>query len=97
MDQHARVILVLFRGHSSVDEEYLVIQLSRLNGVTFYLNAEMIQAVEATPDTVITLTSHDKMVVKEPVDLVIERMIDYQRQIRQWSGRNPRPSKQAGD
>jgi flagellar protein FlbD len=97
MDQHDRVILVLFRGRSSVAEVYPVIQLSRLNGVTFYLNAELIQSIEATPDTVITLTSNDKLVVREPADLVIQRMIEYQRQIRQRPGTQPRPAKQVGE
>jgi flagellar protein FlbD len=73
-----------------------VILLSRLNGIPFYLNAEMIQHVETTPDTVITLTSHEKMVVKEPAELVVNRMIEYQRQIRQRPGYQPRPDKKAG-
>ncbi len=73
-----------------------MILLSRLNGITFYLNAELIQLVEATPDTVITLTSHEKMVVKEPAELVVNRMIEYQRQIRQRPGTQPRSRKEAG-
>jgi flagellar protein FlbD len=73
-----------------------VILLSRLNGIPFYLNAELIQVIEATPDTVITLISHEKMVVKEPAELVINRMIEYQRQVRQRPGYQPRVSKQAG-
>jgi flagellar protein FlbD len=74
-----------------------VILLSRLNGVTFYLNAEMIQVIEATPDTVITLTSNEKLVVKEPAELVVNRMIEYQRQVRQRPGYQPRSRKEAGE
>jgi flagellar protein FlbD len=74
-----------------------VIQLSRLNGIAFYLNAEMIQLIEATPDTVITLTSNEKMVVKEPAELVVNRMIEYQRQVRQRPGYQPRSRKEAGE
>jgi flagellar protein FlbD len=73
-----------------------VILLSRLNGIPFYLNAELIQVIESTPDTVITLISHEKMVVKEPAELVINRMIEYQRQVRQRPGYQPRANKQAG-
>ncbi len=73
-----------------------MILLSRLNGIPFYLNAELIQAIEATPDTVITLTSHEKLVVKEPADLVVNRMIEYQRQVRQRPGYQPRQEKKAG-
>jgi flagellar protein FlbD len=74
-----------------------VIQLSRLNGISFYLNAEMIQLIETTPDTVITLTSHEKMVVKEPAELVVNRMLEYQRQVRQRPGYQPRSRKEAGE
>jgi flagellar protein FlbD len=73
-----------------------VILLSRLNGVQFYLNPELVQTVEATPDTVITLTSHEKMVVKEPTQLVIERLMAYQREIRRRSGHPSKPGNEAG-
>ncbi len=73
-----------------------MIQLSHLNGKAFYLNAELVQTVESTPDTVITLTSHEKMIVKEPSELVIDRMIEYQRQVRQRPGYQPRPHKGSG-
>ena len=58
-----------------------MILLSRLNGAAFYLNAEMVQVIESTPDTVITLTTHEKMVVKEPAKVVVDRMIEYQQHI----------------
>lgn len=48
-----------------------MIQLRRLNGVKFYLNCELIKFVEATPDTLITLTQGEKFMVKETVDEVI--------------------------
>ncbi len=56
-----------------------MIQVTRLNGVTYFINAELIQSVEATPDTVITLTNHEKVVVKESVSRIIEEFIHYQR------------------
>ncbi len=59
-----------------------MIQVSRLNGSQFYLNAELIQVIEATPDTVITLTNNVKVIVKEPAAVVVARFIEYQRQIR---------------
>jgi len=42
-----------------------VIELTRMNGTKITLNAELIEIVEETPDTVITLTSGKKILVKE--------------------------------
>ncbi len=54
--------------------------MHRLNGKEFVLNAEHIKFVESTPDTVITLSpSDEKFMVKESVDEVISRTIDYKR------------------
>jgi flagellar protein FlbD len=58
-----------------------VILVTRLNGSQFYINAEMIQVVESTPDTVISLTSETKVVVKENSEEVIRRIIEYRRLI----------------
>lgn len=46
------------------------------------VNAEQIRFVEVTPDTMITLLSGDKVMVKESLDQVVERAVQYQRQIR---------------
>ena len=59
-----------------------MIKVTRLNGKEFVVNAEMIQFMEATPDTVITLANKEKIVVKEGVDDLIKRVIDYNRSIR---------------
>ncbi|MCF6093830.1 flagellar FlbD family protein [Microaerobacter geothermalis] len=48
-----------------------MIQLTRFNGTTFVLNCFLIETIEATPDTVITLNNGKKMVVKESVDEII--------------------------
>jgi flagellar protein FlbD len=58
-----------------------MINLTRFNGSSYYLNAELIQSVEATPDTVITLTNNVKVVVKEPINTVIKSIMDYQKLI----------------
>ena len=54
-----------------------MISLTRLNKTSFYLNAELIEQVESTPDTVITLMTGNNIVVREPVDVVIDRIVDY--------------------
>ena len=58
-----------------------MILVTRLNGSTFYINAELIQMVEETPDTVITLVNEKKLIVKEPAETVTERIIRYQQQV----------------
>lgn len=51
-----------------------MILVTRLNGDTLAVNADMIQRAEATPDTVITLVDGSKLVVTESVDVVIDRV-----------------------
>ncbi|TAM57852.1 flagellar protein [bacterium] len=58
-----------------------MISLHRLNGQSIVLNADLIEYVEATPDTVVTLTSGNKLRVLETLDEVQQRVIAYQRAI----------------
>jgi flagellar protein FlbD len=58
-----------------------MIELTRLDGSAFTLNADLIETVEETPTTVITLTSHKRFTVKEPAAVVVERVIAFRRQI----------------
>ena len=58
-----------------------MIRLTRLNGGTFFLNPELIEHVETTPDTVITLTNGHQFMVREPVDEVIRLVLQYRREI----------------
>ncbi len=59
-----------------------MISVTRFNGTRFYLNAELIQTVEGTPDTVISLTNGVKIIVKEPPETVVDRILSYQTTIR---------------
>ncbi|MFN3150989.1 MULTISPECIES: flagellar FlbD family protein [unclassified Bremerella] len=54
-----------------------MIKLTRLGGEPFVLNAELIRYVEANPDTFITLTNGDRIVVQEGTDVVVDRVIEY--------------------
>ena len=56
-----------------------MIKLSRLRGKEFVVNADMIKYVECTPDTIITLVGNERVVVREPVDEVISRILDFRR------------------
>ena len=56
-----------------------MIKVTRLTGEPFILNAELIRYVESLPDTYITLTSGERLVVKESMDDVLLRAVEYQR------------------
>jgi flagellar protein FlbD len=56
-----------------------VIFLTRMNGTKFYINPELIQTVESTPDTIITLVSSKKFIVKDTPQEIAERFIEYRR------------------
>lgn len=59
-----------------------MIKLTRINGEQFVLNAELIRFVESRPDTYITLTSDERLIVRESLDEVVRRAIEYARAIR---------------
>ena len=56
-----------------------MIYVTRLNDKIFVLNPDLIEMMEETPDTVITLTSGNKYVVSDPIDVLIERIADFRR------------------
>ena len=58
-----------------------MIELSRLNGKKFILNCELIKFIESTPDTVITLTTGDKVMVLEPVDKVLQDTMKFRQEL----------------
>lgn len=49
-----------------------MIQLERINGKPFFLNENLIEVIEETPDTVITLTNGHKYIVRTPVSSIID-------------------------
>ena len=55
-----------------------MVKLTHLGGEQFVLNADLIRYVEARPDTFITLTTGDRLVVTETMDEVLERAVAYQ-------------------
>ena len=59
-----------------------MIVLTRLNGQQFVVNADRIRYVESTPDTVICCDSGDKLMVRESLNEVTKRAIEYARTIR---------------
>mgnify|MGYP000389064234 CR=1 FL=1 len=65
-----------------------MIELTRLNGSRITINAMLIEHLESTPDTVITLTTGRKVVVRESVDEVVKKAVDYLRSLRE-AGADP--------
>jgi flagellar protein FlbD len=68
-----------------------MIRLTRLNHLPLVLNSDLIEHIEVTPDTVITLTSGQILRVRESADEVVERIVDYRRRIYGPEGRPARP------
>jgi flagellar protein FlbD len=62
-----------------------MIKLVKLNGSMIVINAEIIESVEATPDTVINLATGNRFIVRDPVEEVIAKIVDYRRQV--YAGR----------
>ena len=60
-----------------------MIRLTRLNKSEIVINAELIQYLEETPDTVITLTTGNKIVVLEQASVIVDKVIEYKRKIHQ--------------
>lgn len=58
-----------------------MIDVTRFNETQFVLNAELIQTIEETPDTVITLTTGTKYIVKESCEEIKKKVVDYKRSI----------------
>ena len=56
-----------------------MIFVTRLNGSKIYINPELIQMMESTPDTVITLVNNKKFIVKDKPQEIAERFIEYRR------------------
>jgi len=54
-----------------------MIELTRLNGSRLIINCDLIKYVEAAPDTVLTLITSEKLVVREPCDEISERTLAY--------------------
>ncbi len=54
-----------------------MIALQRLNGASFIMNADLIETIESTPDTVITLQSGKKVVVRNSIEDVVRKAVKY--------------------
>jgi len=58
-----------------------MIRLTRLNRVPLVLNSDLIEHIDVTPDTVITLTTGQILRVRESADEVVRRIVDFRRKV----------------
>ncbi len=62
-----------------------MISVTRLNDQPLVINAELIKTVESTPDTLITLINGDRMMVKESLEEIVRKAVEYGRQTRAFA------------
>jgi flagellar protein FlbD len=60
-----------------------MIRVTRLNHVPLVLNSDLIEHIEVTPDTVISLTNGQKIMVRESAEEVVQKVIEFRRTILQ--------------
>lgn len=67
-----------------------MIKVTRLNGETFYINPDLIEFIEETPDTVVSMITGRKIIIQETVPEVLEHILEYRKRIPQcnWSGKS---------
>ena len=58
-----------------------MIEVTRLNGVVYFLNPHQIEYIENNPDTTLTMLSGKRLVVREDYQSVLGRIIEYRKQI----------------
>lgn len=58
-----------------------MIKVTLINDTAIALNSDLIEVMEATPDTIISLTTGKKMIVRESVDEVIDRIVEFRKRI----------------
>ena len=72
-----------------------MIEVTRFDGSRIFVNPDLIELIEANPDTVISLTTQKKLVVRESPEELLARIIAYKREIGvalppvRTTGRNP--------
>ena len=80
-------ILSGFLRTGTPEAGFSMIQLTRINHVPMVVNADLIEHIEAAPDTIISLTNGQKLVVLESIDEVVKRTIEFRRAI--YAGAKP--------
>lgn len=63
-----------------------MIKLTRLDGSEMYINSDLIEIIEETPDTHITLSNGNRYLVLEKARVILERIVSYKAKIIHRSG-----------
>lgn len=63
-----------------------MIAVTRFDGTELVVNVDLVVTVERTPDTVLTLTTGDRIMVRESLEQVVERAINFRHRIQQGPG-----------
>jgi flagellar protein FlbD len=58
-----------------------MIVLTKINNAQISVNSDLIQYIEETPDTVITMMNSEKVVVQEAMSVIIRKVVHYRRLI----------------
>jgi flagellar protein FlbD len=58
-----------------------MIEVTRLDGKTYYVNPHQIEYIESNPDTTLVMLSGKRLVVREPYEQLLERILSYRRLI----------------
>jgi flagellar protein FlbD len=58
-----------------------MIRVTRLNSSPLILNSDLVEHIETTPDTVITLTTGQSLRVRESAEEVVQRIVEFRRSI----------------
>lgn len=74
-----------------------MITVSRLDGSEIIVNAELIQFIESTPDSIITMVDGNKLVVLESAEEIVERVIEYRRRTYGRTGGPPIQARRPDD
>ncbi len=57
-----------------------MIELNKLNGMSIFVNPDLIRAVESTPDTVINFTDGETILVRNSPQEIVQKIISFRRQ-----------------
>ncbi|MFC1732795.1 flagellar FlbD family protein [candidate division KSB1 bacterium] len=66
-----------------------MIEITRINQKKMVINAELIEFIESTPDTIITTTTGKKIIVADETDEVVKKVIEYRRLCFPWKKYKP--------
>jgi len=58
-----------------------MIELTRLNGNRMVLNSDLIKTIESSPDTMLTLINGEKLIIRDEIEDVVERVLAYRAQL----------------